>query len=148
MQDDVVKIGFKRLHTGAEIPSRATSGSAGFDCYLPETITPISTGEIRIVKLGFALEIPDGYCVRIVPRSGLASKGLLITNSPGLVDSDYKGEIGVILWSVGEIFQLTKGDRICQLTVEKVPQVEFTVIDELSDSERSDGGFGSSGLGG
>lgn len=141
-----VKIGFKRLNTGAQIPTRATSGSAGYDCYLPETVNPIDAGQIRIVKLGFALEIPEGYCVRIVPRSGLASKGLLVANSPGLLDSDFRGEVGVILWSVGGIFPLNKGDRICQMTVEKVPESEFVVVDELSESERGDGGFGSSGV--
>lgn len=145
MQDDVVKIGFKRLHTDAKIPARATSGSAGFDCYLPETYPPISTGEIRIVKLGFALEIPEGYCVRLVARSGLASKGLLVANAPAVLDADFKGEIGVILWSVGGIFPLNAGDRICQMTVEKVPDVVFEPVDELSESERGDGGFGSTG---
>ncbi len=142
-----VTIGFKRINTGAQIPTRATSGSAGYDCYLPETCPPINAGEIRIVKLGFALEIPEGYCVRIVPRSGLASKGLLIANSPGLLDSDFRGEIGVILWSVGGIFPLNKGDRICQMTIEKAPESEFVVIDELSDSDRGEGGFGSTGIG-
>ena len=143
VSEESVKIGFKRINTGAQIPTRATSGSAGYDCYLPETINPIDAGQIRIVKLGFALEIPEGYCVRIVPRSGLASKGLLVANSPGLLDSDFKGEIGVILWSVGGIFPLNKGDRICQMTVEKVPESEFVVIDELSESTRGEGGFGS-----
>ena len=136
-------IGFKRLNTNAQIPTRATSGSAGYDCYLPETVNPIDAGQIRIVKLGFALEIPEGYCVRIVPRSGLASKGLLVANSPGLIDADFKNEVGVILWSVGGIFPLNKGDRICQMTIEKVPESEFVVVDELSESERT-GGFGSS----
>lgn len=140
-----VKIGFKRINTGAQIPTRATSGSAGYDCYLPETYPPINAGEIRIVKLGFALEIPEGYCVRIVPRSGLASKGLLVANSPGLIDADFKNEVGVILWSVGGIFPLNKGDRICQMTIEKVPKSEFVVVDELSESERT-GGFGSTGV--
>jgi len=144
--DEKVIIGFKRIHSGASIPTKATVGSAGYDCYLPETLPPIAAGEIRIVKLGFALEIPDGYCVRIVPRSGLASKGLLITNSPALIDSDYTGEVGVILWSVGGIFPLDKDMRICQLTVEKVPNVGFEVVDELSESERGSGGFGHSGV--
>ena len=140
-----VSIGFKRLNTGAQIPTRATSGSAGYDCYLPETVNPIDAGQIRIVKLGFALEIPEGYCVRLVARSGLASKGLLIANAPALIDSDYKGEVGVILWSVCGIFPLNKGDRICQMTIEKVPESEFVVVDELSESERT-GGFGSTGV--
>ena len=140
--EEAVKIGFKRINTGAQIPTRATSGSAGYDCYLPETSNPIDQGQIRIVKLGFALEIPDGYCVRLVARSGLASKGLLVANAPALIDADFKGEIGVILWSVGGIFPLNKGDRICQMTIEKVPESELVVVDELSESERT-GGFGS-----
>ena len=79
-------IGFKRLHTNARIPYKTTSGAAGYDVCLPETLPPISNGEIRIVKLGFALEIPEGYCVRLVARSGLASKGLLVANAPALID--------------------------------------------------------------
>ena len=137
-----VSIGFKRINTGAQIPTRATSGSAGYDCYLPETSNPIDQGQIRIVKLGFALEIPEGYCVRLVARSGLASKGLLVANAPALIDADFKNEVGVILWSVGGIFPLNKGDRICQMTIEKVPESEFVVVDELSETERT-GGFGS-----
>lgn len=144
--EEKVSIGFKRINTGAQIPTRATSGSAGYDCYLPETSNPIDQGQIRIVKLGFALEIPEGYCVRLVARSGLASKGLLVANAPALIDSDYKGEVGVILWSVGGIFPLNKGDRVCQMTIEKVPESEFVVADELSESERGEGGFGSSGV--
>lgn len=143
--DNQVKIGFKRLHTNARIPSKATAGSAGFDCYLPETVQPISAGEIRIVKLGFALEIPEGYCVRIVARSGLASRGLLVANAPAVLDADFKGEIGVILWSVSGIFPLNAGDRICQMTIEKVPDVVFEPVDELSESERGEGGYGSTG---
>lgn len=145
MNEEVI-IGFKRFNTRAVIPTRATSGSAGFDCYLPTTLAPISNGEIRIVKLGFGLEIPEGYCVRIVPRSGLASKGLLVANSPGLLDSDFKQEIGVILWSVGGIFPLNQGDRICQMTIEKIPNCSFQEIDELSPEVERTGGWGSTGV--
>lgn len=144
--DEQVTIGFKRLHTHVEIPTKATVGSAGYDCYLPETLSPISAVEIRIVKLGFALEIPEGYCVRLVARSGLASKGLLVANAPALIDQDFKAEIGVILWAAGGIFPLEKGMRICQLTIEKVPDTKFELVDELSESERGSGGFGSSGV--
>lgn len=141
----MISVKFKRLKTDAIVPKKATSGSAAFDCYLPETYTPITQGQTAIVPLGFSLQPPKGYCVRLIPRSGLASRGLHIANSPALVDEDYTGEIGVILYSINGIFPLNKGDRICQLMIEKVIESEFEVVDELDLTERGEGGFGSTG---
>ena len=138
-------IKWKRLKAGAQLPKKSTSGAAGFDCYLPETFPPLGHGEVRIVPLGFSVEIPEGYAMRLVPRSGLASKGLLIPNSPALIDSDYRGEVGVILVSIGGVFPLNVGDRICQMTFEQVPDVSFEIVDEISETERGEGGFGHSG---
>ena len=134
---------FKRMHTDAKIPTKATEGSAGFDCYLPDNYPPIQQGEIRIVPLGFGIQPEKGFCTRLIPRSSLASKGLLITNSPALIDSDYTGEVKVALWSISGIFPLNKGDRICQLTVEQVVDATFETVDELDDTVRGEGGFGS-----
>jgi dUTP pyrophosphatase len=140
-----MNIKFKRLHSNAKVPTKATSGSAGFDCYVPVNMPPIQQGEIRKVPLGFSIQPESGYCVRLIPRSGLASKGLIIPNSPALIDEDYTGEVCVLLLSMGGIFPLNAGDRICQLTVEKVVDTHFDIVDEVEETERGEGGFGSTG---
>lgn len=140
----MIKVGFKRLHNKAEIPSKATQDSAGFDVYSPRRVV-IEEGTPTVVKLGFAVEIPTGYCMRIIPRSGLASKGLTVANSPGLIDADYRGEVGVILQSTSGIFGFDIGDRICQITFEKVVDAQFVIVDEISETERGEGGFGHTG---
>ena len=138
----MIKVGFKRLHTDAKIPTKGTKGAAGFDVYSPAKFH-VEPGLPTVVGMGFSVEIPEGYCMRVIPRSGIACRGLTITNSPGLIDSDYKGELKVIFQSAVGIFGFDAGDRVCQITFEKVIPVEFEVIDELSESERGEGGLGS-----
>lgn len=130
-----IKIGFKRLHTRAEVPKKKHEDDAGFDIVTPYNFT-VEPGPPVIIPTGFAVEIPKGYCMRIIPRSGLASRGLTITNSPALIDSNYKGEVGVIFQSTNGIFGFNAGERVCQVTFEKVLDIEFEVIDELSESDR------------
>jgi len=138
------QVKFKRLKTGAEVPKKMTSGSACFDAVLPESYNPIVPREIRIVPLGFSVELPTSFEMQVRARSGLASKGLIVANGIGTVDEDYTGEVGVILINLSQsIFPLNKGDRICQLAIREVPSFEFVVVDELSETERGEGGFGS-----
>ena len=140
---DKVTINFKRLKTDAKLPAYAHDGDAGLDVYLPCTYAPLNPGEIRIVPLGFAVEIPNGYAIQVCSRSGLASRGIFVINAPGIVDSNFRNEVGVILINVSAAIQpLNLGDRVCQFVVAKVPKVEWNIVDELSTSDRQ-GGFGS-----
>ena len=138
---------FRRVHTYAVIPTKSTSGAACYDAYLPATYEPLMPGEIRIIKLGFEVEVPYEYELQVRPRSGLASKGIYVSNSPGCIDSDFRGECGVILHNMSNAIQpLTMGDRICQLKLSHAPSIEWEIVDELdcTDIERDPQGFGSS----
>ncbi len=135
------------------LPSYETAGSAGADirANLPELTRHSGVGlapmERCIVPTGFRIEIPDGYEIQIRPRSGLALKhGITLPNTPGTIDSDYRGPLGVILINLGkDIYTIHHGDRIAQMVVAPVVQAGFSVIENLSDTGRGDGGFGSTG---
>ena len=141
---------FKKLCEGARIPQKKTAGAAAYDIYYPykEAVT-IYPGDLRIVSTGLAMEIPEGWKGEIYSRSGLASKGIFVVNQPGKIDSDYRGEIKILLYnsSHSEI-TLIKGARIAQFELNPVYDFEWSEVDELSDSERGDGGLGSTGVGG
>jgi dUTP pyrophosphatase len=126
---------------------RQHDGDAGFDVRANESGI-IKPGEIRLVHTGIYLEIQPGYEVQVRPRSGLALKhGVTICNTPGTIDSSYKGECCCILVNHGtKDFAFACGDRIAQFVVQKVPCVELIEVDELSESDRGSGGFGSSGV--
>lgn len=144
--DNQVKVKFRRLHTHAELPSYATSGSAGMDVYLPCDYPPLSAGEIRVVPCGFAVELPPNFELQVRSRSGLSSKGLVVNNAPGTIDSDYRGEVGVILYNQSPgIFPLNRGDRIAQMVLCRVPKCEWEIVDELGATERGEGGYGHTG---
>lgn len=137
---------------GLQLPSQATTGSAGFD--LRAAIAEgsslfIEPGGRDLVPTGIALAIPEGYEGQVRPRSGLALRfGVTVLNSPGTIDSDYRGEVGVILVNHGgEPFEVRRGDRIAQLVVAASPSCRFALVDELNQSERGSGGFGSTGVG-
>lgn len=137
------------IETTAEeyLPVYATEGSAGAD--LKSTVDyMILPGDIRVIPTGLRFAIPKGYEVQIRPRSGLALKfGITIPNAPGTIDSDYRGEVGVILQNLGkEKFFISKGDRIAQMVVAKVEQAEFSLTDKLDDTARGEGGFSSTGI--
>lgn len=141
------KVKIKRLHPDAIIPKYATPGSAGFDLVAVEDVI-IGTRETKLVRTGLAFEIPEGYEMQIRPRSGLSLKTpLRIANSPGTIDADFRGEVGVIAWNSDrdETIRIQKGDRIAQGVIAPVVRAQFEVVDELSDTERGSGGFGSTG---
>lgn len=142
-----MKIQIKKLHKDAYIPKYQTSGAAGFDLHSIENIT-ISSGQSKLIKTGFGMAIEDGYELQIRPRSGLALKnGITVLNTPGTIDSDYRGEIMVLLINHSkQDFIIEKGDRIAQGVISKVYQADFIEVSELNDTQRGLGGFGSSGV--
>lgn len=134
---------------GATIPLYKTAGAAGADlCAKISQPLTIKAGKFAMVPTGLYFEIPEGYEVQVRPRSGLAAKnGVTVLNTPGTIDSDYRGEIKVILVNLSETdFVINNGDRIAQMIVAPVTQAEFIVSDKLSETERGTGGFGSTGV--
>ncbi|MCX7820213.1 MAG: dUTP diphosphatase [Brevinematales bacterium] len=144
-----MKVFVKKLHNNAIFPEYHSTGAAGADIYscLEEDVV-IKPGDIVLIPTGLAVEIPEGYEIQIRPRSGLATKGIILPNSPGTIDSDYRGEIKVILMNLGkEPFVIHNHDRIGQMVLSKYEKIEFEEVSQLSDSERGSGGFGSTGSG-
>jgi len=130
------------------LPEYATEGSSGLDLRAAvETETKIEKGKVGLIPTNLRVEIPIGYEIQVRPRSGLAAKnGIGVLNSPGTIDSDYRGEIKVILFNFSdEDFIIKRGDRIAQMVVSKVYRANLIVTDELKDSKRGDGGFGHTG---
>lgn len=141
-----MRIEVKKLSADAQIPAYQTAGAAGFDLHANEELI-LHPGEREMVGTGLAFAIQEGYEVQVRPRSGLAAKhGITCLNSPGTVDSDYRGEIKVILINHGqEPFSIKKGDRIAQGVIKQVVQAVFEEKEELSETLRGTGGFGSTG---
>ena len=142
----MIEVAIRRVRPDAVIPSQGYDGDAGLDLSACEGVT-LAPGERAVVSTGLAVEIPDGYAGFVQPRSGLASRhGIGIVNSPGLVDSGYRGEIHVVLLNTdrSEPFTVEPGMRIAQLVVLPVPAVRLVEVDELQTSERGARGFGSS----
>lgn len=142
-----MKIEIKRLDKDLPLPKYETKHSAGMDLYAREDIT-IPRGEVGLVLTGISIALPLGYEAQIRPRSGLALKhGLTILNSPGTIDADYRGEIGVIVANLGkEEFQVKRGMRIAQMVINKYEQAVWVEVEELSSTSRGSGGFGSTGM--
>jgi dUTP pyrophosphatase len=140
-----MKLKIKKLSSNSKLPTKATSGSACYDVYSRKRIL-LSPMEKALVPTGLSFELPPGFGMDIRPRSGLALKGLVILNSPGTLDSDYRGELMVpsINLSSGNIL-IDKGDRIAQIRLFKTIDIEFEEVEELSETERGVGGFGSTG---
>ncbi|MFM7349476.1 MAG: dUTP diphosphatase [Erythrobacter sp.] len=147
-QEAPVKVEVKRLPHGAglPLPAYATGGAAGMDVVSAESVT-IAPGARHAVATGLALAIPPGYEIQVRPRSGLALKhGISVPNTPGTIDSDYRGELKVILVNLGaEPFVIQRGDRIAQLVLAPVVQAAWDEVEELDVTERGAGGFGSTG---
>lgn len=142
-----VKVKLKRLDPGLPLPSYVYDTDAGCDLYSRIDIA-IKPGERILVPTGIEIAIPEGYAGFIQPRSGLALKhGVSIVNSPGLIDSGYRGEVSVILINqdTKKTFRVRRGDKICQLVIQKMERPEFQVVDSLDETIRGKGGFGSSG---
>jgi len=140
------EIPVRLLHPEARLPRRSHPGDAGADLFSVEE-TEIPPGERREVGTGIALAIPLGHAGFVQPRSGLAFKyGIMVVNSPGLIDAGYRGEIRVALYNSGrEPFAVAIGDRIAQLVVQRVEEAAFEAWAELPETVRGEGGFGSSG---
>ena len=141
-----MKIKIKKLNKKAIIPAYQTKEAAGFDLHSIEDVV-IKPGERKLIGTGLAFEIEFGFEVQIRPRSGLAYKhGITVLNTPGTIDSDYRGEIKVLLINHGsEPFEIKKGERIAQAVIAPVIQAEIVEVENLSDTERGSGGFGSTG---
>lgn len=143
-----VAVEVKRLPHGAglPLPAYATTGAAGMDVVSAEDVV-IAPGARHAVATGFAVAIPAGYEIQVRPRSGLALKhGITVPNTPGTIDSDYRGELKVILINLGtEPFTIQRGDRVAQLVLAPVVQAAWDEVAELDATERGAGGFGSTG---
>jgi dUTP pyrophosphatase len=142
-----VPLRVRRLDPAIAVPAYAHPGDAGLDICSAEDVT-LQPGERALVSTGFAMALPEGYAAFVQPRSGLAARsGISIVNTPGLIDCHYRGEVKVILVNLGnEAFGVKQGDRIAQMVIQKVETVGVEVVDELDETAREEGGFGSTGL--
>ena len=148
MHNPSVPVPVKRLphFEGLELPAYATEGAAGMDVLAAEDVT-LAPGARHAVATGLAVAIPHGYEIQVRPRSGLALKhGVTVPNTPGTIDSDYRGELKVILINHGDsACEVRRGDRVAQLVLAPVTQATWLPVDELDETERGEGGFGSTG---
>jgi dUTP pyrophosphatase len=147
---DTVEIEIMRLPGGEDLPlpRYMSAGAAGMDlCAAVREPLVIEAGEAKLVPTGFAVSVPDGHEAQVRSRSGLALKtGVFVLNSPGTIDSDYRGEVGVILMNAGDApFTVERGDRVAQLVVARVEGVVWREREALAATDRSDGGFGHTG---
>jgi len=147
-----MKVKIKKLHKDAIIPTYATDGSAAVDLYAIEDylIKAVSTNSVKFVRTGISIEMPKGYYAEVYNRSGLASKKELIIISSRIIDNDYRGEIIIPMKLIANLPEywgavIKKGDRIAQMIIKKYEEIEFEEVDELSETGRGSGGFGSSG---
>lgn len=144
----VIDLMVHRLDSGLPVPAYARPGDAGCDLVAAADVTLAPGGGRALVPTGIAIAIPEGYAGFVQPRSGLArDHGVTCLNTPGLIDSGYRGELKVLLVNTDptEAFEVRRGERIAQLVVQAVEHVRFVEVDELPDSERGAGGFGSTG---
>lgn len=146
----MIKIGYQRLPGNEDLPlpKQMSSGSSGFDLFaaIPETDT-IEPGKWKLIPTGFALSMPQGFEAQVRPRSGLALKhGITVLNTPGTIDADYRGEIGVILINLGDQpYIIHRAERIAQLVFQQIPEVTWQLVEQLDDTSRGTGGFGHTG---
>lgn len=138
---------FKRIHPDATLPSYAHPGDAGMDVRSVDDLV-IAPGSRALVHTGLVMMLPPGYEAQVRPRSGLAlKKGVSVLNTPGTIDEGYRGEVGVILVNFGEEdFTVAKGDKIAQIVVAPVTVAEIIETDEVDETQRGEGGFGSTGV--
>jgi dUTP pyrophosphatase len=153
-----MKVKIKRLHPDAVIPRYGSLGAAGFDLVAIEDVVAIGPGETRLIKTGLSVEIPMGFEMQVRPRSGTSLKTMLrVSNSPGTIDSDYRGEVCVIMTNTlvpnetdrhngTDYIYIKKGDRVAQGVIAAVEHVTFDEVKDLSVTGRGAGGFGSTGV--
>jgi dUTP pyrophosphatase len=145
---DRITVPIKRLDPSVELPSYAYEGDAGLDLRSAEDVI-LAPHERRLVSTGLAVAIPEGYAGFVQPRSGLALReGLSMANTPGLIDAHYRGELKVCAVNLDDStpIHITRGERIAQLVIQRVPVVQLLEVDELDETDRGQGGFGSSGV--
>jgi deoxyuridine 5'-triphosphate nucleotidohydrolase len=144
MEPQIELLNFKKLDPGATLPTRGSRASAGLDLYSIEAVS-LEPGQRAIARTGLAVAIPEGFYGRLAPRSGLATKkGLDVL--AGVIDADYRGEIGCLLYNAGEErIELAANSKTCQLIIEKIISPRAAWADDLDDTERGRGGFGSTG---
>jgi dUTP pyrophosphatase len=145
----IVKIRKERGFEDLPLPGYHTEGASGLDLYAAiDGAVTVNPGEVELISTGIRISIPSGYEGQVRPRSGLALKhGIGVLNSPGTIDSDYRGVVGVILFNFGrEPFVVKRGDRIAQLVISRVEKVTFSISEKLNTSGRESGGFGSTGF--
>ena len=145
----MIDIPLRRLVPDLAVPAYATEGDAGADLVAAEAITLEPGGGRALVPTGAAIAIPAGYAGFVQPRSGLALRhGVTCLNTPGLIDSGYRGELKVLLVNTdpSTAFEIARGDRIAQLVIQRVEHANFVEVDELPETDRGEGGFGSTGV--
>ncbi len=135
-----------KLDESAQLPEYASAGAAGMDVRTPQQIS-LQPGQRTHIATGLRVSVPDGFELQVRPRSGLALRhGLALVNSPGTIDPDFRGEIGILLINLGsDAVEIAAGERIAQLVLCPVAHCEWQIVDQLEDSERGEGGFGSTG---
>lgn len=139
-----MKVELKLLSEAAKIPTKGTDQAAGYDLYAAQNaeIDPLKRA---LIKTNISIAIPKGYYGRIAPRSGLAYKNGIDVMA-GVIDSDYRGDVGVILYNTGvDVFNIKQGDRIAQLIIEKCHVADWDLVEDLSDTDRGEGGYGHTG---
>lgn len=143
----MINLKIQKLNKDAIVPQYQSSGASGFDLHSIEDIDVLSGGFVA-VRTGLAFEIPVGYEIQVRPRSGLAFKsGISVLNTPGTIDSDYRGEVMVILFNFSKnIFSIKKGDRIAQAVLSQIFRANIVLSESLDDTERGNNGFGSTGI--
>lgn len=145
---DAIEVKIKKLDRSIDLPRYAYEGDAGLDLRANETLD-LAPFERHLISTGLAIAIPDGYAGFVQPRSGLAIKqGFTVLNTPGLIDAHYRGELKIIAINLddSQSIHIERGDRIAQLVIQKVPSVRLVEADELDQTDRGCGGFGSSGV--
>lgn len=148
MIDETISVPIKRLDPSVELPTYAYTGDAGLDLRSNEDLV-LAPHERRLIATGLAVAIPEGYAGFVQPRSGLALReGLSMANTPGLIDSHYRGELKVCAVNLDneKSIHIERGERIAQLVIQRVPIVHLLEVDELDETDRGAGGFGSSGV--
>ncbi len=142
----MIVVEYKKLHPEAILPEVMTVGSSGADVRSVERVD-LRPGVRKVVSLGFSVAIPEGYELQVRPRSGLAVRhGVTVLNAPGTIDSDYRGEMAVILINLGDVtFSINPGDRIAQIVLAKVEQAHYEEVADLNVTGRGEGGYGSTG---
>lgn len=143
------KVYIQKLYSDSTLPDKKTNGAAGYDvyAYCKDGDVEIEPGMIRLIPTGIAVEIPIGYHIEIRPRSGLSSKnGILIPNSPGTIDLDYRGEIFIPLLNISkQVFYVKHMMRVAQLLIRETIEIDWEIVEELGKTNRGNSGFGSTG---